>query len=62
MVRAILHYWPVTSARKEILFLTELEEALDRIKPEFLEQVQVPLFRQIAKSMTSSHFQVGAGV
>lgn len=58
IVRAILKYWPRLASRKEILFLNELEEVLDRIQPVFLEEVQIALFRQIARSMESSHFQV----
>ena len=40
------------------MFLGELEEILDIIEPEQFIKVQEPLFRQLAKCVSSPHFQV----
>jgi hypothetical protein len=58
IVTALLKYWPVTCSKKELMFLNEMEEILDRVQPHHLGQTQVPLFRQVAKSINSPHFQV----
>jgi hypothetical protein len=58
VVRSVLKFWPVTSSKKELMFLSELEEILDRIQAPHLAQTQIPLFRQISKSINSPHFQV----
>ena len=43
---------------QEVMFLNELEEILDAIKPEQFQDVMVPLFKQLAKCVASPHFQV----
>lgn len=40
------------------MFLNELEEILDVIEPSEFVKVQEPLFRQLAKCVSSPHFQV----
>ena len=40
------------------MFLNELEEILDVIEPNEFVKVVVPLFRQLAKCVSSPHFQV----
>lgn len=40
------------------MFLTEIEEVLDRVQSHHLQEAQVPLFQQIANSINSPHFQV----
>ncbi|KAI3981804.1 hypothetical protein MKX01_027789 [Papaver californicum] len=58
VIRGLLKYWPITNSSKEVLFLGELEEVLEATQlPEF-QRCMVPLFRQLARSMSSSHFQV----
>lgn len=58
IIRAILKYWPVTNSPKEVLFVNELEEILEVTQQaEFVNVIDV-LFRQIARSIRSSHFQV----
>ena len=42
----------------QIMFLGEIEEILDITEPEYFVKVQEPLFRQIAKCVSSLHFQV----
>jgi serine/threonine-protein phosphatase 2A regulatory subunit B' len=40
------------------MFLGEIEEILDVIEPTQFTRIQEPLFRQIAKCVSSPHFQV----
>lgn len=56
--RGLLKYWPKTHSPKEVMFLNELEEILDVIEPAEFQKVMVPLFTQIAKCVSSPHFQV----
>ncbi|KAF3431112.1 hypothetical protein FNV43_RR25842 [Rhamnella rubrinervis] len=58
VVRGLLKYWPITNSSKEVMFLTELEEILEATQPAEFQRCMVPLFRQIARSMSSFHFQV----
>uniref|UniRef100_A0A3B4GXU3 Protein phosphatase 2 regulatory subunit B'gamma n=1 Tax=Pundamilia nyererei TaxID=303518 RepID=A0A3B4GXU3_9CICH len=58
VVMALLKYWPKTHSPKEVMFLNELEEILDVIEPSEFVKVQEPLFRQLAKCVSSPHFQV----
>lgn len=58
VIRGLLKYWPVTNSSKEVMFLGELEEVLEATQPAEFQKCMVPLFRQIACSMNSSHFQV----
>ena len=58
VIRGLLKYWPITNSSKEVMFLSELEEILEATQmPEF-QRCLVPLFRQIARCLSSSHFQV----
>lgn len=57
-IMGLLKYWPITDTSKEVTFLGELEEVLDATQlPEF-QRSMVPLFRQIARCLSSSHFRV----
>uniref|UniRef100_A0A8C1P4E0 Serine/threonine protein phosphatase 2A regulatory subunit n=1 Tax=Cyprinus carpio TaxID=7962 RepID=A0A8C1P4E0_CYPCA len=58
VVMALLKYWPKTHSPKEVMFLNELEEILDVIEPSEFVKVTEPLFRQLAKCVSSPHFQV----
>jgi serine/threonine-protein phosphatase 2A regulatory subunit B' len=58
VIRGLLKYWPVTNCQKEVLFLGELEEVLEATQSAEFQRSMVPLFRQIARCLTSSHFQV----
>ncbi|TQE07880.1 hypothetical protein C1H46_006529 [Malus baccata] len=57
VVRGLLKYWPVTNCQKEVLFLGELEEVLEATQAAEFQRCMVPLFRQIARCLNSSHFQ-----
>lgn len=58
VIRGLLKYWPVTNCGKEVLFIGELEEVLEATQPAEFHRCMVPLFKQIGRSLNSSHFQV----
>lgn len=58
VVQGILKYWPQTCSAKEVMFLGELEEILDVMEPTQFAVVKNDLFVQIAKCVSSPHFQV----
>ncbi|CAI4222535.1 unnamed protein product [Auanema sp. JU1783] len=55
---SLLGFWPRTCSSKEVMFLGEVEEILDIIEPEQFKKIIDPLFRQLAKCVSSPHFQV----
>ncbi|KAK3573729.1 hypothetical protein QTP86_032087 [Hemibagrus guttatus] len=58
VIMGLLKFWPKTHSPKEVMFLNELEEILDVIEPSEFVKVMEPLFRQLAKCVSSPHFQV----
>ncbi|CAL9780288.1 unnamed protein product [Musa acuminata subsp. burmannicoides] len=58
VIRGLLKFWPVTNSSKEVMFLGELEEVLDATQPAEFQRCMVPLFHQVARCLSSSHFQV----
>lgn len=44
------------------MFLGEIEEILDVIEPTQFIRIQEPLFRQIARCVSSPHFQVRSNI
>ncbi|XP_041009030.1 serine/threonine protein phosphatase 2A 57 kDa regulatory subunit B' theta isoform-like [Juglans microcarpa x Juglans regia] len=58
IIRGLLKYWPITNSSKEVMFLGELEEVLEATQPAEFQRCMVPLFRQVGRCLSSSHFQV----
>ncbi|PAV84374.1 hypothetical protein WR25_18301 [Diploscapter pachys] len=58
VIMGLLKFWPKIHSTKEVMFLNELEEILDVIEPNEFQKVMVPLFQQIARCVSSPHFQV----
>ncbi|KAL5552529.1 hypothetical protein UlMin_039930 [Ulmus minor] len=58
VIRGLLKCWPITNSSKEVMFLNELEEILEATQPAEFQRCMVPLFRQIARCLSSLHFQV----
>ncbi|KAI8854438.1 phosphatase 2A regulatory B subunit-domain-containing protein [Chytridium lagenaria] len=58
VVCGLLRYWPKVNSPKEVMFLNEVEEILDVIEPQEFVKIQVALFQQIARCVSSPHFQV----
>jgi serine/threonine-protein phosphatase 2A regulatory subunit B' len=58
VLQGLLRFWPKVNSPKEVMFLNELEEILDIVEPNEFAKVQVPIFQQLARSVSSPHFQV----
>lgn len=58
VIMGLLKYWPVINSQKEVLLLGEVEEVLEAMHSVEFQRCMVPLFRQIACSINSPHFQV----
>lgn len=58
VIMGLLKCWPVINSQKEVLFLGELEEVLDGTNIVEFQRCMVPLFKQIARCIDSSQFQV----
>lgn len=58
VIMGLLKFWPVTNSQKEVLFLSELEEMLELTQAAEFSKIMVPLFKQLARCLNSSHFQV----
>ena len=43
----------------QVMYLGEVEEILDVVDPTEFQKIADPLFRQMARCVSSSHFQVG---
>ena len=54
----LLRLWPKTNSPKETMFLNELEELLDTLEPTCFGGVFEKVFRQLARCISSPHFQV----
>ena len=58
MVLGLLRFWPKTNSTKEVMFLNEVEDIFEVMDPNEFAKVQEPLFKQLARSVASPHFQV----
>ncbi|XWS63796.1 hypothetical protein CRYUN_Cryun06bG0132800 [Craigia yunnanensis] len=58
VIRGLLKYWPITNSSMEVMFHSELEETLEATQPAEFQRCMVPLFHQITRCLSSSHFQV----
>ncbi|KAI1300652.1 Serine/threonine-protein phosphatase 2A 56 kDa regulatory subunit gamma isoform [Mortierella claussenii] len=58
VVHGLLRFWPKVNSPKEVMFLNEVEEILDVIEPSEFVKIEGPLFTQIARCVSSPHFQV----
>jgi len=58
VILSLLKFWPKVHSSKEVMFLNELEEILDVLEPAEFQKVMIPVFRQLAKCVSSQHFQV----
>lgn len=60
VVFGLLKYWPKVHSPKEVMFLNELEEILDVMDASEFRKIIKPLFTQLAKCVSSQHFQVSS--
>uniref|UniRef100_A0A1B0AK82 Serine/threonine protein phosphatase 2A regulatory subunit n=1 Tax=Glossina pallidipes TaxID=7398 RepID=A0A1B0AK82_GLOPL len=58
VIRGLLRIWPKSSARKETIYLNEIEVMIEEISLLDFYRVQKHLFRQISKCVSSPHYQV----
>lgn len=58
VVMGLLRYWPKVNSPKEVLFLIEIEDIIEVMEPHEFVKIQIPLFVQLAKCISSTHFQV----
>ncbi|KAJ8309430.1 hypothetical protein KUTeg_014304 [Tegillarca granosa] len=58
VIMGLLKFWPKVHSPKEVMYLNELEEILDVIEPAEFTKIMCPLFKQLAKCVSSPHFQV----
>lgn len=58
VLMGLLKFWPKINSSKEVIFLNEIEDIFEIIKPNEFRKILVPLFVQIAKCINSLHFQV----
>ena len=56
----LLRFWPKVHSPKEVMYLNELEEILDVMEPVEFVKVMRPLFKQIARCISSPHFQASS--
>lgn len=62
VIMGLLRFWPKINSTKEVMFLNEIEDIFEVIEPlEFLK-IEVPLFVQLSKCISSPHFQVSEKV
>ncbi|VDO14851.1 unnamed protein product, partial [Rodentolepis nana] len=57
IVLGLLKYWPKMHSPKEVMYLNELEEILDVMDSTEFKKIIKPLFTQLAKCVSSPHFQ-----
>lgn len=62
VVMGLLRYWPKINSTKEIMFLNEIEDIFEVIEPLEFIKIEVPLFIQLSKCISSPHFQVAEKV
>lgn len=58
VIMGLLRYWPKVNSPKEVLFLIEIEDIFEVMEPHEFVKIQIPLFVQLAKCISSPHFQV----
>lgn len=58
VLRAILNFWPTTSAQTEVLFINELEEVLSLTEMAELKGIMKAVARRLSQCVSSAHFQV----
>lgn len=62
VIMGLLRYWPKINSPKEVMFLNEIEDIFEVMEPNEFLRIQIPLFAQLLKCISSSHFQVSEKV
>lgn len=59
MITAMMAYWPHISSKKELLFLKELDDLIDKIQPRYLtDSAFQAIFTKLGQCISSPHFQI----
>ena len=58
VIMGLLRYWPKINSPKEVMFLNEIEDIFEVMEPNEFIKIQIPLFAQLSKCISSPHFQV----
>lgn len=62
VIMGLLKYWPKINSPKEVMFLNEIEDIFEVMEANEFVKIQIPLFAQLLKCISSSHFQVSEKV
>ncbi|KAF3989324.1 hypothetical protein FT663_03077 [Candidozyma haemuli var. vulneris] len=62
VIMGLLKFWPKINSPKEVMFLNEIEDIFEVMEPTEFTKIQIPLFAQLSKCISSSHFQVSEKV
>ncbi|KAI5966446.1 RTS1 [Candida pseudojiufengensis] len=62
VIMGLLRYWPKINSPKEVMFLNEIEDIFEVMEPNEFVKIQIPLFAQLSKCISSPHFQVSEKV
>lgn len=62
VIMGLLRFWPKINSPKEVMFLNEIEDIFEVMEPSEFLKIQIPLFAQLLKCISSSHFQVSEKV
>lgn len=62
VIMGLLRYWPKINSPKELMFLNEIEDIFEIIDPNEFQKIEIPLFAQLSKCISSPHFQVSEKV
>ena len=62
VIMGLLRYWPKVNSPKEVMFLNEIEDIFEVMEPNEFIKIQIPLFAQLSKCISSPHFQVSEKV
>ncbi|CAH6723031.1 serine/threonine-protein phosphatase 2A 56 kDa regulatory subunit delta isoform [[Candida] jaroonii] len=62
VIMVLLRFWPKINSLKEVMFLNEIEDIFEVMEPNEFLKIQIPLFAQLSKCISSSHFQVSEKV
>lgn len=62
VIMGLLRFWPKINSPKEVMFLNEIEDIFEVMEPNEFLKIQIPLFAQLLKCISSPHFQVSEKV
>ncbi|KAH3660504.1 hypothetical protein OGAPHI_007090 [Ogataea philodendri] len=62
VIMGLLRYWPKINSPKELMFLNEIEDIFEIIDSQEFQRIEIPLFAQLSKCISSPHFQVSEKV